>query len=365
MTTPFTLHNISRVFCSFNVIMLCTLDLFFPFGVGAWVDALRTLPLASQESCAAMEFYHNQLKIRLLNEKDINVYQRADWLVDKIGTKVHSYYWLDECSDKDDFARYWKNEWMSGLTSWRKALKIPDADVVMEDGCAKVKDEHAQDKAYIVWNAGSMLSICDCYWAKEGNLCEHILKVFSICRNQGSVLPSISLLQYHQALKSMLHCPPFDSLIRDHAVSLAVSVQKQLNMLLDKESIQTAGGSNEKRIVIDIHQQNSRVASAGQDEALVCERQVIKDILSRGAACGVSHITGHADMDVDETVSSNNALLEKKTTGLITIGNELSASKNGAVFDVINEDICKDNNGMNVDPPPLDIVPSMEASEAL
>lgn len=334
--------------------MLCTLDLFFPFGVGVWVDALRTLPLASQESCAAMEFYHNQLKIRLLNEKDISVYQRADWLVDKIGTKVHSYYWLDECSDKDDFARYWKNEWMSGLTSWRKALKIPDADVVMEDGCAKVKDEHDQDKAYIVWNTGSMLSICDCYWAKDGNLCEHILKVFSICRNRGSVLPSISLLQYHQVLNSMLRCPPFDSLIRDHAVSLAVSVQKQLNTLLDKESIQTAGGSNEKRIDIDIHRLNSMVASAAQDEALVCERQVIKDILSRGAACGVSDITGHADMDVDETVSNDNALLEKKMMGLITIGNGISASKNGAVFDEINEDICKDNNGMDADPSPLD-----------
>jgi hypothetical protein len=37
----------------------------------------------------------------------------------------------------------------------------------------------------------------------------------------------------------MLHCPPFDSLIPDHAMSLAVSVQKQLNTLLDKESIQT------------------------------------------------------------------------------------------------------------------------------
>ena len=121
------------------------MKLFCPFDAGAWINALQTLPLVSQESCAAMEFYHNQLKIRLLNEKDICVYQRADWLVDKLGTKVHSYFWLDEYSEKDDFARYWKNEWMSGLTSWRKALKIPDTDVIMEDGCAKVTD---QDKEY-------------------------------------------------------------------------------------------------------------------------------------------------------------------------------------------------------------------------
>ena len=62
-----------------------------------------------------MEFYHSQMKLRLLNEKDPGVYQRADSLVDKLGTKVRSYFWLNEYSGKDDFARYWKDEWMSGL----------------------------------------------------------------------------------------------------------------------------------------------------------------------------------------------------------------------------------------------------------
>lgn len=300
--------------------------------MGAWADALKTFPLASQESWAAIELYHNQLKIRLLNEKDVDAYQRADWLVDKLGTKVHSYFWLDECSDKDGFARYWKNEWTSGLASWRKALKIPDTNVLMEDGRAKVKDEDDQDKTYIVSNPGSMLSICDCCWAKDGNLCEHILKVLSVFRSRGSVLPSISLLQYHQALKSMLHCPPFDSLIRDHAVSLAVSVQRQLNTLLDKESVNTAVEPNEKRIFIDIHQESSRVVSAAQNQALVCKMHAVNDLLSwdSGTRYGKpSEIAGenslHADMDVDqssifvpssglysvdETVSSNNAVLE-------------------------------------------------------
>ncbi|XP_004513230.1 uncharacterized protein [Cicer arietinum] len=349
--------------------------------MGAWADALRTLPLASEESCAAMEFYHNQLKIRLLNEKDIDVYQRADWLVDKLGTKVHSYFWLDEYSDKDDFARYWKNEWTSGLTPWRKALKIPDINVLMEDGCAKVTDEHDQDKAYIVCNPGSMLSICDCCWAKDGNLCEHMLKVLSICRSQGSVQPSVSLFQYHRVLNSMLHCPPFDSLIRDHAVSLAVSVQKQLNMQLDKESLWTSVDPNEKRIIVDIHQESSAVASPAHDQALVCKRLVGDGISSRDDdECVAGDNNLHDDMDVDppsicvhssglysvdenETVSSNNAL-EKKKMGLTTKGNEISSSENGAVLNKIDEDICKDNV-MDVDPTHLDIPSTMEASEAL
>ncbi|GFQ03851.1 hypothetical protein PHJA_002528900 [Phtheirospermum japonicum] len=62
--------------------------------IGMWTRALKTLPLASQETCAAIEFYHEQLKIR-------------------------------------------KDEWMSGPTAWRKSLEIPDARVVMEDKYAK------------------------------------------------------------------------------------------------------------------------------------------------------------------------------------------------------------------------------------
>jgi hypothetical protein len=91
-------------------------------------------------------------------------------------------------------------------------------------------------------------------------------------------------------------------------MSLAVSVQKQLNSLLDKESIQTAVEPLEKRIVIDIHQESSRVVSAAQDQALVCERHVVDD---GRAVCGTSNtrngksfeIAGeesfHTDMDVD------------------------------------------------------------------
>ncbi|XP_057981462.1 uncharacterized protein LOC131166868 [Malania oleifera] len=230
--------------------------------IGMWTTALKTLPLASQETCAAMEFYHNQLKLRLLNEKDPNVYQRADWLVDKLGTKVHSFFWLDEYSDKDGFARYWKDEWVSGLTSWRKALKIPDSDVVFEGGCAKVINKGDQDRAHVVRNPGSEFSICDCSWAQMGNLCEHVFKVIIICRLKGSALPSTSLLQYNKALNNMLSCPPHDSLIRDHAVSLAVSVQMLLNALVGPDSSQT---------IVDLGQQQVGLNSANQDRSLVNE----------------------------------------------------------------------------------------------
>ncbi|KAK7386634.1 hypothetical protein VNO78_26968 [Psophocarpus tetragonolobus] len=377
--------------------------------IGTWINALQTLPLASQESCAAMESCHNQLKIRLLNEKDISVYQRADWLVDKLSTKVHSYFWLDEYSGKDDYARYWKNEWMSGLTSWRKALKIPDTDVLMEDGCAKVTDQDDRDKAFVVWNTGSMLSICNCSWAQEGNLCEHILKVLTICRKRGSTLPSVNLFQYHQALNNMLHCPPFDSLIRDHAVSLAVSVLKQLNTLLDKESVQTVVDSTEKRIIIDIPQEFFKVVSANRDQHLVIKKHLINDVLSEdGDGCEDRNDSNEApgcmnemndivnqavdsgnsrngepfesagkdslpaDMDVDLTSTcanppglhlvddtvSRHAFKENKERRLTSRENEIPVSENGALSnDKIEENILQKadkDSAMDVDPPTLD-----------
>ncbi|XP_062107476.1 uncharacterized protein LOC133818559 [Humulus lupulus] len=204
--------------------------------LGKWIIALQTLPVASQETCAAMEFYHNQLKIRLLNEKNSVVYQRTDWLVDKLNTKVHSYFWLDEYSGKDAFARYRKEEWVSGLTYWRKALKISDSDVVMEGGNAKVIDQLDRERVHVVWNPGSQFGICDCRWAEIGNMCEHMLKVIGICLQKKSAMPSISMLQYHKVLMNLLHCPPNDSLIRDHAVSLAVFVQKQIRALVSESS---------------------------------------------------------------------------------------------------------------------------------
>lgn len=212
-----------------------------------WAHALGTLPLVSQETCAAMEFYHQQLKLRLLNEKDQSVYQRADWLVNKLGTKVHSYFWLDEYSGKEDFARYWKNEWVSGPTALRKSLRIPDAHVVLEGKCAKIIGLKDQDTEHLVRNPGSEYAICDCSWAKMGNLCEHVFKIIKFCRDKGSVTPSMSMFHYSKALINMLHCAPFDSVVRDHAASLAIWVQMQLNAQISPESTLDEGNTTEKQ----------------------------------------------------------------------------------------------------------------------
>ncbi|KAJ4749261.1 zinc ion binding protein [Rhynchospora pubera] len=200
--------------------------------LGVWIKALRSLPSATSEVTSAIESYHHLLKIRLLNEKDQFVYQRADWLVQKLSTKVHSYYWLDEYSEKEIFSRYWKDEWKRGLSAWREGSQIPAADIKIEPNCAKVVCQKNREMAHVVLNPGSEFALCDCTWSKAGYICKHAAGSTKVYRERGLVGPSMSMICYNRALMSMLDCVPSDCLVRDHAVGLAVRVREELVSLL-------------------------------------------------------------------------------------------------------------------------------------
>ena len=67
---------------------------------------------------------------------------------------------------------------------------------------------------------------------------------------KGITMPSVNMLQYNQALVNMLHYPPYDSLIQDHAVSLAVWVEMLLNSQIGHgNSRVTANPEKEQRVV--------------------------------------------------------------------------------------------------------------------
>jgi hypothetical protein len=199
---------------------------------GAWITALKATALASAQVASAIESYHHLLKLRLLNEADESVYWRADWLVDKLGTKVHSYYWLDEFSGKNSFSRYWRSEWSSGPNPWCQGMQIPDSDVVIEGNYASVVSQKNKEKSHVVLNPGSEFALCDCSWSMKGNLCKHVIKSAKVCRDRGLALPSLAMFHYYQALANLVHCPPIDTLISDHAMALAVSVKTQLDAVL-------------------------------------------------------------------------------------------------------------------------------------
>ncbi|XP_021748891.1 uncharacterized protein LOC110714646 [Chenopodium quinoa] len=269
--------------------------------IGFWATSLQTLPLASQEMSAAIEFYHCQMNVRVLNEMDHSAYQRVDWLVDKLSTQVHSYLWLDECPAKHDFARYWRDEWMDGLTSWRNSLKIPDSDVILEGQFAKVIDQQDQDKIYLVSNPGSEFSICNCTVSESGNLCEHVCKVSWLCRKKKSSIPSLSLHQYKQALIKMLCCTPHDSLIRDHAVSLSAFLQTQLNALADFDSSERNINEIEQQAGFTMSLDNNISLAIGQQGHTVVLSNANSRLLSKGSVEKGSCNDGafHDEMEID------------------------------------------------------------------
>eukprot|EP01018_Ginkgo_biloba_P040165 Gb_09265 [translate_table: standard] len=207
------------------------------------VTAMRTLPLASQETCGAIETYHFRLKSKLLNESDTGAYQRADWLVHKLTTEVHSYYWFDKYSEENDLCGYMRDEDIAPA-SWHRALYIADADVIINEKdlqFAKVVSQSDRMRTYVVWNPGSEFALCECSWSMLGNLCKHVIKVSTVCRNRQMARPSMALQTYHQALFSLLQCPPHGSIVLDHAITLAIRMQQDLKRLVEPSN---CSGSN-------------------------------------------------------------------------------------------------------------------------
>ncbi|XP_020243005.1 uncharacterized protein LOC109821233 [Asparagus officinalis] len=283
--------------------------------IGTWTTALKALPLASTEVSAAIECYHTQLKPRLLNEEDASVYQRADWLVDKLGTKVHSYYWLDEYAGKENFARYWKNEWKSGLSSWRMALQIPDSDVIVDGKNAKVLSSRDRAVFHIVQNPGSEFAICSCSWSRMGNLCKHVIKSARVYRDKGLATSSTSLFEYRRILMNILHCPPNDSLIRDHAVALAVSVQSQLSALFDMRS----AASRKQQTDATEPGVGNGVSSDDPNEDLMNEKQSVSENHDELLDSENAFIARDNDITGCGSVE-NDVMLLAKTDGNVTVG---------------------------------------------
>ncbi|KAF2303531.1 hypothetical protein GH714_019011 [Hevea brasiliensis] len=320
--------------------------------VGMWTTVLKTLPLASQETCAAMELYHNQLKVRLLNEKDPIVYQRADWLVDKLGTKVHSYFWLDEYSEKDDFARYWKDEWDSGLTAWSKALKIPDLDVIIEGRCAKVTDQLDRDRVHVVWNPGSDFAICDCNWAEMGNICEHVFKVIACATTKVAVQKQLAALV------------DFDN--GDITVD---PIQKDAVGTLE----QTGGmnyANHDRELVNECHLINEDVSSHNRDDCGDGDK-------GRGGVTGdfcesIGEETTCTEMDVDpssncipsprlclfEDVVTDDVFMENRGKTVNDTGP--SISKSPPKDEVLTDQVGLEHDSIvHMEPPSMDIPPSL------
>ncbi|XP_047342558.1 uncharacterized protein LOC124946046 [Impatiens glandulifera] len=197
-----------------------------------WMNSIRVFPVASQDFYAAIEAYHQKLKFKISSHR-----QRIDWLIHIMTTEIHSLYWLDQYKMETE------NPGNSSLSlstnSWYQAVQIPDTDVLLENDTnahfAKVVSQTNKDVTYNILNPGSEFSLCDCDWARLGNVCKHLIKVAIICKDhQTANRPEVMLAQvYRRVLLELLQNVPDDPLVLDHAILNATRLQREIRGLED------------------------------------------------------------------------------------------------------------------------------------
>ncbi|WVZ72188.1 hypothetical protein U9M48_020689, partial [Paspalum notatum var. saurae] len=200
-----------------------------------WIESIRNLPLASQESCGAIEGYHLKLKVKAYDDVQLDALQRVDWLVHKLTTELHSSYWINLFADESGSFPEMKADYIAS-TSWQRALQIPDDAVIFDDKeplVAKVVSQKDTSEMRTVWNPGSEFSICDCSWSVQGNICKHVLKVNMICGMRRDFQPSLSFQSFQHVLLGLWQKPLDDSFSLDLLVAWVMQMQEKIQHLAE------------------------------------------------------------------------------------------------------------------------------------
>uniref|UniRef100_A0A1J3I157 SWIM-type domain-containing protein n=1 Tax=Noccaea caerulescens TaxID=107243 RepID=A0A1J3I157_NOCCA len=217
--------------------------------IGMWLSTIKSLPLASQEACGAIEAYHVKLKVKLFDDTHLGALQRVDWLVHKLTTELHSSYWLDRYADESDSFQNVKEEYIAS-TSWHRASEIPDSAVALDENntvVAKIQSQRDTEVTRVVSNPGSEFAFCDCAWSLQGNLCKHIVKVNMMCENREGYGDSMSLRSFKEKLRNIKMKPMDDSISLDLSMALTLHMFDQI-----KQLVQLSGTDDISKIVNDL-----------------------------------------------------------------------------------------------------------------
>ncbi|KAL3844136.1 hypothetical protein ACJIZ3_001539 [Penstemon smallii] len=213
-----------------------------------WVNRVWSLPLAGQESYAAIESYNLRLKSRVLNLPPANTCQRLDFLIHTLTTQFHSFYWFDQYISETGYFDNLRDR-LSINNPWSQAMHIPDMDVLLDEenlSLAKVVSQVDNTRVYTVWNPGSEFGLCDCSWSVVGNICKHVIKVAIFCRNRQIARPLLSAQVYRQELLNLLQNLPEHPIVLEHAISHVTRLQhdiKRLEDLLNRGLLQPPSSS--------------------------------------------------------------------------------------------------------------------------
>ena len=146
-----------------------------------WCAAARRIPHAGQNTNAAIESYHSNLKSILNSSKERFVGRRMDWLIYHLMGDVLTHYWYGVQCKAFGFIRNTKQEGIV-VTAIIRANAIPDTNVLicMDEDVAYVASINNRPKVWTIHSPDSEWAQCDCPIAKEGMICKHTVKVFKM-----------------------------------------------------------------------------------------------------------------------------------------------------------------------------------------
>lgn len=147
-----------------------------------WCTRYRSIPHAGQNTNAAIESYHGNLKSILHSAKEKFNGRRMDWLIYHLVGDVMSHYWYNVHLKKFGFVRNTRQEFIV-VSAIIRAKSIPNSHVLLYpdgDDVALVASMNNKPKVWTVHCPDSEWAQCNCPIGNEGMICKHSIKVFKM-----------------------------------------------------------------------------------------------------------------------------------------------------------------------------------------
>ena len=144
-----------------------------------WCVEARKIPHAGQNTNAAIESYHSNLKSILNLAKARFVGRRMDWQIYHFTGEVLTHYWYGVQCKAFGYVRNRKYEGIVASAIIR-ASTIPNTNVLicLENNVAYVGSVNNRPKIWTIHSPDSEWAQCDCPIASQGMICKHVVKVF-------------------------------------------------------------------------------------------------------------------------------------------------------------------------------------------
>lgn len=144
-----------------------------------WVKGFRNMPHANQDTNAAVESYHANLKALLRMSRSKFDGRRVDWLIYHLLKDVLIHYWYAVQLKLYGFIKNGKAEGIVASAVIR-AEEIPDelVKICEEQDIAYVASQTNFPAIWVVTSPNSDWAHCNCPLGMRGNICKHVVKVF-------------------------------------------------------------------------------------------------------------------------------------------------------------------------------------------